>query len=424
MENMLPVDDIRRISVKTTTVSSLISIALGLLVLIGWYTHNFALVQVHPSFVPMQYNTALGFLLGGIGLLLLNVNQPALATLFGAGATSVGGLTLVEYLFVIDLGIDQLFMEHYITVKTSHPGRMAPNTALCFTLTGIGITGKWLLSKHKRHQHFIGIIGALVFSLGIVALSGYPFDMETTYGWGKLTRMALHTAAGFVILGIGLISYAWSIDTENETALPNWFSSLAGIAVATISITLWQAYYAHEVGTGNPIEDFSPSHAHDALLIFGFALAGVTALTIHYFQVIQTRNMRLEKNLAIREKLEEELLYREQQLHVITDNSPAHIAYVSIDSLRYLYVNKRFEVSFNKPRDQIVGKHIKEIIGHDNYQFALPYIEIVRSGQATSYENTFHTNNGKGWYHVNYVPDFAKDGSVRSYSQIWCMSIL
>lgn len=34
----------------------------------GWYTHTVALIQVSPAFVPMQYNTALGFLLSGTGL--------------------------------------------------------------------------------------------------------------------------------------------------------------------------------------------------------------------------------------------------------------------------------------------------------------------------------------------------------------------
>ena len=44
---------------------------LGLMVLVGWHAHAPMLVQVHPTFVPMQYNTELGFLLSGAGLLAL-----------------------------------------------------------------------------------------------------------------------------------------------------------------------------------------------------------------------------------------------------------------------------------------------------------------------------------------------------------------
>ncbi len=276
-------------------VGSLLSIALGLLVLLGWYTHNVSLVQVHPTFVPMQYNTALGFLLCGSGLLLLRFNRPGAALLFGIAAQLVGGLTLIEYLAGVDLGIDQIFMEHYITVQTSHPGRMAPNTALCFTLTGMGVFSGWLLAGQKRHSQVVGILGALVFALGAVALAGYPFHLETAYGWGNLTRMAIHTASGFVVLGVGLVVFAWNRDTGSITIFPNWFPTLVGIGSITLSLALWQAYAALESGSGNPLAGFSTGHAHDALLIFGMVLSVVLAFTFHYYQVARQQATLLQR---------------------------------------------------------------------------------------------------------------------------------
>ena len=109
---------------------------LGIVVLVGWHTHNVALVQVFPAFVPMQYNTALGFFLCGIGLFSITFARPHFAMACGGTVIMIGCLTLIEYIFGVSLGIDQLLMKHYITVETSHPGRMAPNTALCFALTG------------------------------------------------------------------------------------------------------------------------------------------------------------------------------------------------------------------------------------------------------------------------------------------------
>ena len=38
-----------------------LTMLLGLVVIYGWYTGHETLVQVLPEFVPMQYNTALGF---------------------------------------------------------------------------------------------------------------------------------------------------------------------------------------------------------------------------------------------------------------------------------------------------------------------------------------------------------------------------
>jgi len=112
---------------------------LGGLVLAGWYLQNKTLIQVSPEFVPMQYNTALGFVVCGLGLLLAQIRNIKGAKVFGSIGLAIGLLTLIEYFFGLDLKIDQLFMDHYITVATSHPGRMAPNTALCFFLTSVAI---------------------------------------------------------------------------------------------------------------------------------------------------------------------------------------------------------------------------------------------------------------------------------------------
>lgn len=36
---------------------------LGIAVILGWYLRLPEIIQLHPSFVPMQFNTALGFVL-------------------------------------------------------------------------------------------------------------------------------------------------------------------------------------------------------------------------------------------------------------------------------------------------------------------------------------------------------------------------
>ena len=72
---------------------------------------------------------------------------------------------------------------------------------------------------------------------------------------------------------------------------------------------------------------------------------------------------------------------REHQLRVLTDHLPGHIAYVGAYDLRYQFVNKNFERSFDLPRKEIIGKHIEEIIGKSNYEFALKYIAEVKAGK-------------------------------------------
>jgi len=125
-------------------------------------------------------------------------------------------------------------------------------------------------------------------------------------------------------------------------------------------------------------------------------------------------NAQLQLEIIERERAQEELRASEHQMRLITDNTPAYIAYVGTDDLRYRFVNQKFEIAYNRPRDQIIGRHIREIIGEENYRFALPSIEKVKTGQAVTYENIFLNAHGRRWIQVNYVPDFNRNGTVRA----------
>ena len=104
---------------------------------------------------------------------------------------------------------------------------------------------------------------------------------------------------------------------------------------------------------------------------------------------------------------------REYQLRALIDHSPGHIAYVGANDLCYQFVNQKFVSSFGRPREEIIGKHIKKIIGESNYEYSLNYIEEVRAGKSTSYENIFNLEHGRRWIKVNYEPDLDDQGKVK-----------
>lgn len=212
-----------------------LSLLLGFLVLIGWHADIITLLQILPGLVPMQYNTALSFLLCGISLIVLLNDKKAPGVLFSLLAGIIGLLTLTQYIFNVSIGLDELFMEHSITVATSHPGRMAPNTALSFLLFCIGSI---LTIQNQKRVQFAGVLGSLIFGLGLVAFTGYLVGVEATYGWGEFTRMAMHTAIGFVFLGIGLTALSFlkesDFKVDIDTYMPPWLPGYA----ATISITI------------------------------------------------------------------------------------------------------------------------------------------------------------------------------------------
>lgn len=263
--------------------AAVLSMALGLTVLAGWYGGNKLLIQVSPAFVPMQYNTALGFFLCGLGLAASLLRRERVGAAAGAVVALIGLATLLEYLFKVDLHLDQAFMEHYITVETSHPGRMAPNTALSFFLSGSALVASIAVSTVQMAERLEGILGALVLGLGTVAFAGYLTALETAYGWGNLTRMAVHTALGFGILGVGLMGLAWNRPTRSgKGTIPDWFAAAVAIGVATGTVALWQAL--HFGGPSETLGEQARHIAHHAVLVFGLVLAGFTALSVYFAQ--------------------------------------------------------------------------------------------------------------------------------------------
>jgi len=258
---------------------------LGLVVIVGWQTNNVTLVQVLPTFVPMQYNTALGFVLCGVGLLAVIFGKKRLAVVAGGLAAAIGIATLLQYIFGLNFGIDQFFHDHDITVKTSHPGRMAPNTALCFTLIGLAIVSRVTLNRQATRSLVSVILSSLGLAFGIVALSGYLTGLETAYGWGWLTRMAIHTSFGFTVVGIGFLAAVWRDDLTPSTLVPSWFPLTVFVATCTAAVCLWQAIEAEHVAalaTSSAVTE--TSRVADALLVGGFLLGGALAAAAHLAQ--------------------------------------------------------------------------------------------------------------------------------------------
>jgi diguanylate cyclase (GGDEF)-like protein/PAS domain S-box-containing protein len=138
------------------------------------------------------------------------------------------------------------------------------------------------------------------------------------------------------------------------------------------------------------------------------------AQLIAELKIARKRILELEQAEAEWVRAQDALRQSEHQLKLITDNLPAYVAYVGLDDLRYQFVNNKFEESYKISRDQIIGSHIKDIIGKSNYEFAQKYLDVVRQGRATSYENRFVTAGTERWVKVNYVPDINAQGKAEN----------
>ncbi len=190
-------------------ISGVLAFAIGFIVLIGWIFNIMSLKSLQPSFVSMKANTAIAIMLAGMSLWFIHYHRKTLFhelifSFCAALVTAIGLLSLIEYIGSWNFGIDQLlFTEPIGTVGTYFPGRMAINTAFCFSCLGTAL----LLMRSRSITIIVlsQLLSAIAALVTITALIGYFYNINEFYGYVNFTKMALHTAFILLILSTAVI---------------------------------------------------------------------------------------------------------------------------------------------------------------------------------------------------------------------------
>ncbi|CAN5715719.1 hypothetical protein BH10CHL1_BH10CHL1_37970 [soil metagenome] len=123
----------------------------------------------------------------------------------------------------------------------------------------------------------------------------------------------------------------------------------------------------------------------------------------------------LFNNITERKQAEDQLRRQEELLRQIADNVPALIAYMGADE-RYQFVNATFETWFQRSRQQIVGRTVRELIGEDEHARLNHHREQALAGKAVSYETLFaYPDSVTRTVWGRYKPHFAADGTVLGF---------
>lgn len=191
-----------------TKVEKIILFAIGCLatsVLVGWFFKIDALVQIRPSFVPMQFNTAVCFLLVVFSFFSLSIDWKKSSYVFSTILLILSGLSGIQYFLPLPFEIDEMFMEAYLTTGSNFPGRMALSTAICFFHIGVFL---FLINRKiigSLIQLFLVLILLFVSYLSILALVGYRYGLYVMYYWQEYSQMAIHASVGFFLISIALL---------------------------------------------------------------------------------------------------------------------------------------------------------------------------------------------------------------------------
>ncbi|WP_414517112.1 AAA family ATPase [Nostoc sp. PCC 9305] len=121
-------------------------------------------------------------------------------------------------------------------------------------------------------------------------------------------------------------------------------------------------------------------------------------------QQVAERTSALQKSEAALRDVYDKLRLREQELRLIADALPVLISYVDANQ-RYQFVNRTYEVWFNRSRDEILGKYVHELLGETVYQRFEPYINQVFEGQTVTLEAEIPFSFGKRCISATLIPD-------------------
>jgi PAS domain S-box-containing protein len=93
----------------------------------------------------------------------------------------------------------------------------------------------------------------------------------------------------------------------------------------------------------------------------------------------------------------------EGRLRAITDAIPFLISYLDNDQI-FRFINKPYESWFERPLSEILGRHVRDVMGPAMYEARRPFIERALAGENVSYEADFPRSGGTAQTEIVHVP--------------------
>ncbi|MCU0629810.1 MAG: PAS domain S-box protein [Methanoregulaceae archaeon] len=111
-------------------------------------------------------------------------------------------------------------------------------------------------------------------------------------------------------------------------------------------------------------------------------------------------------DITSRKLAEDALKENEEKLALVMDGVPILIAYVDTD-LRFIYMNKAYADWYGQSREELIGKHVADLLEKDVFERALPSYQAALRGEVVSLENNVRDLEGKERFvTVRLIPHF------------------
>ncbi|HCK65929.1 MAG TPA: hypothetical protein DHW49_06665 [Anaerolineae bacterium] len=369
--------------------ASILVVAIGILICIGWVFDIPWLKSVLLSFQTTKINTAIVFILSGAVLLGVDAKKyqnifylRRLASLF---ILLIGILTLSQYVFNINLGIDEFFIRVSQTASDSFTGRMSFASSVCTILIGIALI--WLDHPKEKIRDLSQYPAVIVITISFLAIIGYVYDVQALYRLDTYSTMGVHTAFGFMLCALSVL---WARPDEGWTKIITAESAggfvLRRLLIPILVIPLilgWLILLGAKTGW---------YETYFGLAIISVLITGFLIVTL---LVNGEQLNRIDQN---RKQAEER--YRN-----VLDNLMEGAQIIGFD-WRYLYVNDAVAKQGYQTKENLLGRTMMEAYpGIENTEFFAILTSCMEERIPHAMENEFTYPNGKkGWFELSIQP--------------------
>lgn len=137
-------------------------------------------------------------------------------------------------------------------------------------------------------------------------------------------------------------------------------------------------------------------------------------------RIFQMRIQPLRDTIAVyvldvtgRERTVPALKATAERLRRIIDTAPVYISYVD-PHYRFQIVSQHYVDIFKRPRKDIIGRHVRDVLGDDVWRIIEPHYRAAFSGEVVTFEiEAPFKGVGIRHMHVTYTPDTDAHGVVR-----------
>jgi diguanylate cyclase (GGDEF)-like protein/PAS domain S-box-containing protein len=112
-------------------------------------------------------------------------------------------------------------------------------------------------------------------------------------------------------------------------------------------------------------------------------------------------------------RAQEALVEAESRVRLFTDKIPEPLAYLDADD-RLTFANQAYLDGVRRPRDQVVGHTLADVLGAEAAEYFAPLIARARSGERVIYERLrLAPDDTMRWVRGVIVPDYGEEGACR-----------